>query len=65
MEDQPPCRPLALHVTDPSPSLGFALTLEPDVQHVELPGDGPALSLDARVAQQVAEALAGTDVSYL
>jgi hypothetical protein len=65
MEDRPPCRPLALHVTDPSPSLSFGLTLEPDAGHAELTADGSPLALEPRVLQAVADALAATDVSYL
>lgn len=65
----PPCRPLALPFTDPSPSLGFALTNEPSSEHTELPkradADEVLASLDERTLQQVAELLASTDVSYL
>jgi len=63
--ERPPCRPLSLHVTDPSTSLSFALTIEPDSDHSNLPAGDPALSLDASTLQQVAEALAATDISYL
>ncbi|KAI8475824.1 MAG: hypothetical protein J3K34DRAFT_517001 [Monoraphidium minutum] len=63
--DRPPCRPLALHVTDPCPSLNFALTLEPDSDHTELPVPSTSLAFDERTLKQAAEALAATDVSYL
>jgi hypothetical protein len=65
MNARPPCRPLALHSTDPSPSISFGLTVEPDADHTQLPAPDAGLAVDAATLQAVAEALAATDVSYL
>ena len=60
-----PCRPLALYLTDPSLSLSFALTNEPDTEHSRLPAGIEDPEVDASTLHRVAEALAGTDVSYM